>query len=190
MLKAYHITESHVKNALEEAQQLKMQYESGNHSVFNSYKMKVEETQSLLAELKKTGQLLSSDQQISVADGYLSLEKQVSQLVTLSNKFQRDELFGNSQPTDASIDHYIDNITRSVQEGYEHGINTRNALSNQRSKLNHANNGLEEVLLSVEDSRHVVGIMKKVQGQKKLVTYVIVGLLGLAIVLILYIKFF
>ena len=46
MLKAYQITESHIKNALTEAQQLKNQIEAGNHSLLNKFKAKAEETQS------------------------------------------------------------------------------------------------------------------------------------------------
>lgn len=190
MEKAFQITASHLTITINDALDFQKRIQEGQGSLYNSFQKKVEEAKNYLLELKRTSQLMNENQKNLVSSQIVDFESQIKKIDLFSKTTSRDLLFHSAHTTYFSSDRYIDEISRSIDAGIESGKNTRNNLSYQASKLLNAEETLDDVLISVEDSQKTVGVMKKLQKQKKHLYYVILVLLFVSIIIILYIKIF
>ena len=143
-----------------------------------------------LDEIKNVIGLVSAQDAVQVNKRYSELKNQYD---TIASYFQqvnnRNQLLQGHSNSDKSIDASLDSSLQYTQEANQIGTQILDNLGKQREKLLHTNDNLEEISTSVEETSGIVHRMKNVQNRKKLLFWIVVGLLILSIILLLYITF-
>jgi vesicle transport through interaction with t-SNAREs protein 1 len=167
---------------------------TGSPAQLTAARGKIDQGNSALTELQRELFLLPTNDRSAAQRRYQELRTRLAEAEqSLTSETQRLQLLGpNTYDVHraATVDQALAKTAQFTEESVEIGHRIITNLGDQRQKLAHAHGNVDLINTSVDSTSGVLGKMESTQRQNNLIKMGVVALMIIAMLIILYLKFF
>ena len=162
--------------------------------ILNQALVKVDESKNLMGEMQNSLIFLSTNERSSAQRKMQLFNTRIKEIEgRIETNKQKAKLFSNANMNplvnQESPSESLSKTQNAIGSACEIGKGIISTLRDQHDKLMNAKTNADAIKASVANTATHVSRMERVAKQNKLIVYIVIGLLVIAILLLLYIKF-